>query len=294
MAVKTRSAHPSYGLDPASRGFKVHEFKHSASHPSSLNRRDFYKIVLVTGDMTINYGDQLFRIKDTFLFLANPTVSYSVVDHSPGRRGYVCLFTKTFMAARDRAGILQQSPLFRAGEIPIFRLNTEQVTFLTGIFQKMMDVNNGDYQHKDDLLGSCITLILHEVLRIKPANNNLEPKDGATRITRLFMELLERQFPVDSTGEPLRLRTAHDFAGALAVHVNYLTRSLKEVTGKPASAHIAERVVAEAKALLIHTNWSIADIAYSLGFEYPTYFNTYFKRIAAVTPNPSERKRFEN
>jgi AraC family transcriptional activator of pobA len=49
--------------------------------------------------------------------------------------------------------------------------------------------------------------------------------------------------------------------------------------------HIAERIAAEAKALLQHTNWSVADIAYGLGFEYPTYFNNYFKRITGAAPN---------
>jgi AraC-like DNA-binding protein len=76
----------------------------------------------------------------------------------------------------------------------------------------------------------------------------------------------------------------------LSIHVNYLNRSIKEVTGKPTSVHIAERVAAEAKALLQHTSWSVADIAYSLGFEYPTYFNNYFKRVTGNTPQ-SIRKR---
>ena len=84
--------------------------------------------------------------------------------------------------------------------------------------------------------------------------------------------------------QPLRLKTAQDYADSLAIHVNHLNRSVKEVTGKPTSAHIAERVVTEAKALLQHTDWSIADIAHALGFEYHTYFNQYFKRVTGTTP----------
>jgi len=57
------------------------------------------------------------------------------------------------------------------------------------------------------------------------------------------------------------------------------------VTGKPTSTHISERIAAEAKALLQHTDWSVGDIARGLGFEYPTYFNNYFKRITGNTPN---------
>ena len=99
------------------------------------------------------------------------------------------------------------------------------------------------------------------------------------------MELLEKQFPITSVADPLRLRTANDFADRMAVHVNYLNRSVKEVTGKPISVHIAERIAAEAKALLQHTSWSVADIAYGLGFEHPSYFNNYFKRVTNTTPN---------
>ena len=100
----------------------------------------------------------------------------------------------------------------------------------------------------------------------------------------MFQELLERQFPIESTDQPLQLKTAQDYAKSLTVHVNYLNRAVKEVTGKPTTAHISERIISEAKALLQHTDWNIADIAYALGFEYPTYFNNYFKRITGTNP----------
>jgi AraC family transcriptional activator of pobA len=48
--------------------------------------------------------------------------------------------------------------------------------------------------------------------------------------------------------------------------------------------HIAERVITEAKALLRHTDWSINDIAYALGFEYPSYFNNFFKKHTGTNP----------
>jgi AraC family transcriptional activator of pobA len=82
----------------------------------------------------------------------------------------------------------------------------------------------------------------------------------------------------------LEMKTAQDFAQRLSVHVNHLNRSVRAVTSKPTSAHIAERVIVEAKALLHHTNWSIAEIAYSLGFEYPTYFNNFFKKMTGTSP----------
>lgn len=147
----------------------------------------------------------------------------------------------------------------------------------------MLSIDIGIYGYKEEMLRNCVNLIIHEALRIQPQNVPKQ-KNAVTRIAHMFMELLERQFPIENTENPLKLRTAQDFAESLSVHVNYLNRSVKELTGKPTSVHISERIVAEAKALLQYTNWSVADIAYGLGFAYPTYFNSYFKRITGVTP----------
>jgi AraC family transcriptional regulator, transcriptional activator of pobA len=155
----------------------------------------------------------------------------------------------------------------------------------------MVSVHSSNYHHKDELLKNCIELIIHEALRIQPPQSGPQHKNAATRIAWLFMELLERQFPIDNKEQPLRLRTAQDFAGSLAVHINYLNRSVKEVTGKPTTVHIAERIAAEAKALLLYTDWSVSDIAYALGFDYPTYFNNYFKRITGTTPNSLRKEK---
>jgi len=81
------------------------------------------------------------------------------------------------------------------------------------------------------------------------------------------------------------LKSPADYAHALSVHINHLNRSVKEATGKTTSTHIANRVAQEAKALLLHTNWNVSDIAYSLGFEYPSYFTNFFKKQTGMSPN---------
>ena len=285
MATKQISTFQGLNMEDLKlKGFKVHQLAESTDLPISRGRRDFYKMGLVNGDMTVYYGDKILEINDTVLFFVNPNVLHSVVRRSKKTTGYACLFTETFITGSERTGILKNSPLFQIGDTPVIALNSEQATFMTGIFQKMLAVHNGDYHYKGELIRSCIELIIHEALRIQPSRNVSPFKNAATRVTHLFMNLLERQFPIERSAEPLRLRTAQDFATGLAVHVNYLNRSVKEVTGKPTSVHIAERITAEAKALLQHTDWSVADIAYALGFEYPTYFNNYFKRVAGITP----------
>lgn len=264
------------------QGFKVHELPAFVDVPAVHGRRDFYKMGLVTGEMTIGYSGEMLELKGTVLFFVNPKVSRSVVRRSQNTTGYACVFTESFMPA-----IVKKSPLWNACDNPMIRLNSRQAAFIKGVFQKMLAAHNGDYLYKGDLIRSCIELIIHEALAIQPPAQTLQ--NGAARMTHLFMDLLERQFPIEHTAHPLALRTAQDFAQGLSVHINYLNRAVKEVTGKPTSVHIAERITAEAKALLQHTDWSVGEIAYALGFEYPTYFNNYFKRITGMTPKSFRR-----
>jgi AraC family transcriptional activator of pobA len=285
MAVKEFAEIPGLNTKELHlNGFKVQELPASLEMPVSTGRRDFYKFGLVSGDLTIYYGDKLLEITGTVLFFVNPHVVHSVVRRSQSVTGYACLFTEAFIASSERTRILKSSPLFHTGDSPVIQLNIEQAAFMTGIFKKMLSVHQDDYAYKAEMISSCIKLIIHEALRIQPSQHVAQFHNAATRITHLFMDLLQRQFPVEHSNEPLKLRAAQDYASSLSVHVNYLNRSVKEVTGKPTSVHIAERITAEAKALLQHTDWSVADIAYALGFEYPTYFNNYFKRITGANP----------
>ncbi|MEO7215590.1 hypothetical protein [Mucilaginibacter sp.] len=87
---------------------------------------------------------------------------------------------------------MQNSPLFGIGDNPVISLSEEQALFMRSIFRKMLTAYNGDYPHKSDLIKSCITLVIHEALRIQPSQQTTSFKNGAVRITHLFMDLLER------------------------------------------------------------------------------------------------------
>ena len=266
------------------KGFKVYEIDSTQSVVRSYNRKDFYKICLNTGKNIIHYADRSFETDGPVLFFGNPYIPYSWEIVSSTYTGYACLFTEDFLKFGDRSESLQQSPLFKLGGTPILELNKEQREFISTIFQKMITEQETAYTFKDELIRNYIGLIIHEALKMQPLENYYNNKNAASRITNVFLELLERQFPIESIDHPLQLKTAQDFAKSLSVHVNYLNRSVKEVTGKPTTAHITERIISEAKALLQHTDWNIADVAYALGFEYPTYFNNFFKRMTGTNP----------
>lgn len=284
MKEKTVRQVSEFNSELKLKGFNVFQIESDGAATRIYSRKDFYKICLTTGKSKIHYADRSFEQEGTILFFGNPHIPYSWETISTTYVGYTCLFSEEFFKASDRTESLQHSPLFKIGGTPILKITDEQRQFLSSIFQRMIEEQKSDYTYKDDLIHNYINLIIHEALKLQPSVHYDQHKNAASRLTSVFLELLERQFPIESADNPLQLKTAQDYANALNVHVNYLNRAVKEITGKSTTTHITERIVSEAKALLQHTAWNVADIAYALGFEYATYFNNFFKRLTGTNP----------
>lgn len=266
-------------------GFNVYRVEAASEKAVIYSRKDFYKICLVTGKSIVEYADKGIEMKGTNLFFGTPHIPYSWDTVSREKESYACLFTEEFLKTNNNSESLQQSPLFKIGGTPIFSLSNEQEAYIGDIFKRMLSVYDTEYIFKNDLIRNYINLIIHEALRLQPSDNFIKHKNASERVASLFLELLERQFPVEDYQHPLHLKSPNDFAQSLSVHVNHLNRSVKSITGKNTSSHISERIITEAKALLRHSDWSVSQIGYSLGFEYPTYFNNYFKRLTGATPS---------
>ncbi len=284
MANKISHHVSAFNSELKLRGFNAFQIEDDSSATRSYSRKDFYKICLTTGKSIIHYADRSFEADGTVLFFGNPHIPYSWETLSRTYVGYTCLFSEAFFQHSERSESLQQSLLFKIGGTPILKITEAQRLFLNGIFEKMIEEQKSDYTFKDDLIRNYIQLILHEAMKMQPSEEFNSNQNASSRITRVFLELLERQFPVESVDSPLHLRTAQDYANILSIHVNYLNRCVKEITGKSTTTLISERIANEAKALLRHTDWNISEIAFALGFEYPTYFNNFFKKMTGDNP----------
>jgi AraC-like DNA-binding protein len=108
--------------------------------------------------------------------------------------------------------------------------------------------------------------------------------NSSQRISVLFLELLESQFPIDDVRPALKLRTPSDFANRLHVHVNHLNRALKVTTQKTTSQNISDRIVKESKILLRNSTLNVSEIAYALGFSEVSHFNNFFKKHVHTSP----------
>ena len=263
---------------------RVHKF--DASGKTVLmpySRRDYYKIWVTLGHGKIHYATRSMEITQPTLIFSNPLVPYSY-ESANVHIGYMCIFTEDFLNENSRKGSLQESPLFKIGSNPVFFLGDDNLKSISDLFEKMLTEVATTYAYRYDVIRNYLNLIIHEGLKMEPALSAIKYHNASERIASLFLELLERQFPIDSPQHALKLKKASDYAESLSVHVNHLNQVVREITGKSTTVHIAERVIVEAKALLKHTDLTIAEIAYCLGFEYPNYFNNFFKKNTGLTP----------
>lgn len=268
--------------------FNIYKREEFACDSTSLptNRRDFYKISLIlNGAGTISSAGQSIDIQGNTITFMNPLIPYSWEPKTTNQTGYFCLFTEDFVNQNLKSDSLSKSPLFKVGGDFVFCPNEESMQSLIGIFKRMFKEIQSDYPHKYELIRNYIQVVMHEALKMQPPETFYQPKNASERICSLFIQLLERQFPIDSPNQIVPLKNANEFAAQLNVHTNHLNRALKHITGKTTSQWIAERNAKEAKALLLNSNWDIAEIGYSLGFEHPSNFNTFFKNQTGRTPN---------
>jgi AraC family transcriptional regulator, transcriptional activator of pobA len=250
--------------------------------PMPYKRRDFYKVMLVIGDIKMNYADRVVSIKKQALFFSNPQIPYNCANLERIKSGFYCIFNQYFF---HKFGDFNQYGVFQPTDNHVFELSDEQVEQLTPIYKKMFAEINSDYIHKYDVLRNLVFELLHFAMKMQPSSTfDKQPINASQRIATLFLELLERQFPVDENHRQVNFRSASDFASQLNIHVNHLNRAVKETTKKTTSQLIAERVLQESKIMLKHSAWSVSEIAYALGFTEVTHFNNSFKKHTEISP----------
>nr|WP_322625585.1 helix-turn-helix transcriptional regulator [uncultured Flavobacterium sp.] len=271
------------GLNKITGHMNVFRLEDCTHGPIHYARRDYYKVTLLKGHNRYHYADKSIEVNGVSLIFFNPQVPYTWEYLAPDPHGYFCIFTPGFFTEKSRIP-LNELPMFAPGGKPAYTLNDIQDEAFSALFEKMLTEIESDYPFKYDLLHSYLTEMIHLAMKTEANNSIYEHPNANTRITSVFRELLERQFPVETPSHKMNMRSAAEYADALSVHVNHLNRAVKATTGKTTSTLIGERLADEAKALLKHTDWNVAEISNSLGFEEPSHFNNFFKKHTGETP----------
>jgi AraC-like DNA-binding protein len=132
------------------------------------------------------------------------------------------------------------------------------------------------------VLRGLIFEVIHFAMKRNPSESKGSQKQTVLlRIDTLFIELLERQSPVDENHPNVQFRSASEFANQLIEHENHLNRAVKEVNEKQLLRLLANGFFRNLK----HSDWNISKIAFVLGFKEVSHFNNFFKKHMGLSPS---------
>ncbi len=248
------------------------------------NRKSFFKIALLIGSTKVKYADTTVDVKENGLLFADPGVPYQYVDQDLEDGGYFCIFSADFLFNKKSEILPDALPIFKNDYYPVFNISQEEKKELTHIFEKMCTEINSNYAYKYDLIRAYVAELIHYGQKLLPNISRNELRNAPQRITENFFNLLEQQFSINYPTDRVQIRIPKEYAEKLCVHVNYLNKNLKETTGKSTGELLGERTAREGKILLKHSDWSIAQIAFSLGFDEVSHFSKFFKKHSGLTP----------
>jgi len=243
------------------------------------HRHDFYHLIIFTkgsGSHTIDF--EKFEINPYHGYFMAPGQVHGW-DFEGDIDGYVINFSADFFNS--------------------FLLNNqylENFTFLNGNVQhSVIDINEHDRSPVTELLNKALIeaestgkfrldklrIILLEffflIAEIKGESGEVKSTENHNKIVlRNFEKLIDKHY--------LRLRLPKDYAELLCVTPSYLNSICKELLGLSAGNLIRNRIVLEAKRMLINLELTVTEIAYELNFSDNSYFCKLFKNQAGVSP----------
>lgn len=167
-----------------------------------------------------------------------------------------------------------------AKKIPLVSLEYLEIMTLEKYYFLLEDIILSNEEHKKAVLEGLVQSLISKLNSIiHRFQNNIPDSQSKKRneeIFEAFIELLTRNEATE--------RNLAYYADKIGITSNYLSKIVKEYTGRTAIEWIDEYVIFEAKTMIKHTQYTIQEIAYKLKFPSQSFFGKYFKRLTGMSP----------
>lgn len=240
-------------------------------------KTQYYRIALFSaGTASVNLGLEQYTPQQNSIVFGFPGQVFSLYDPIGDIEIYYMLFNESFMA--DTPLLKVHYPFFSYLGVQSFVLNEDEAERVLELVFKIdaeVKCRRKDTKQMIQLYIQQIVIIANRAYqRLFPLREN--PTNGSHSLFKRFVKLVGYHF--------MTLRKVSDYARLLNVSTDHLNRIIKTQSEKTASELIDEMLFTEAKAYLLHTELSNAEIAYQLAFADPSHFNKFFKKLANCTP----------
>lgn len=237
------------------------------------HRHNYYSVIWPfsgSGRHVIDFRE--YPILPNHIFFVSPRQVHQIIS-GPETTGLVILFTPEFLMMNSiREDFISNLKLFRdSSETPALPLSGDTLRNLLAFANRMKEACQSEQELRFEAIGAYLKLFLIECnghCSLVPEVNSQSLEVGKALVQR-FKNLVETRYR--------QWHQVRDYAGGLNVSPNYLNEVIKSNIGISAKDYILNRILLEAKRMVVFTAGSIKETAYDLGFEDPSHFSKFFK-----------------
>lgn len=241
------------------------------------------------GETSLTSNLQEFRLKKDSLFIFSPKHILQVQSNNRFK-AHLIVIAPDFLK-RINIDTKRMMPLFlQFGSLPCMELtHAESQSLRSFISMVEQELKGSETDFSSEIIGGLIAATIYKVGDILTHYLTEHPEvdspihNRAEEYFRQFTELLGEHYKHE--------RSVGFYARQLCITPKYLTTLIKRISGKSVSEWIDNYVILEAKTLLKYSNMSVQEIAYYLNFPNQSFFGSYFKRNAGMSPSQYKAKQ---
>ena len=280
---KSGNGDSDFGMDNTSElldnGFGLYSTADLKKNIGPIKTQYFRISLTRKGNASFYMGLEKYTTKRNSILFGIPEQTFSLYQFSKDFLAYYMLFTEKFIAdvllKRNRK---QHYPFLSYSGLQSFQLDNNTAAEIESIIFKM----NDEVKERRADCSEMIKLYIHQIILLANRcygtvllSNSHAPNSQKT-LYNDFLKLVSQHF--------LTIRKVSAYAGMLHVSPDHLNRAIRSCSDKTAHELIDEMLLTEAKAYLLHTTLTVAEIAYKLDFSDPSHFNRFFKKYCEMTP----------
>ncbi|EJL68398.1 helix-turn-helix domain-containing protein [Chryseobacterium populi] len=244
---------------------------------------DFYKISYKFSENgKMGYGQGYYDFNEGGMMFTAPNQILST-DEEAEYHGYTLLIHPDFIRNYPLVKSIKKYGFFSYDTNEALHLSDKEKTLIVGLLANIQgELETAIDEISQDVVISYVEVLLNysnrfykrQFITRKTVNSNL-----LSKMESLLEDYFNKQEALNNG-----LPTVEFLASELNLSPHYLSDMLRNLTGQNAQQHIHEKLIEKAKEYLTTTNYSVAEIAYYLGFEHSQSFNKLFKKKMNVTP----------
>ncbi|GAA4279325.1 AraC family transcriptional regulator [Aquimarina mytili] len=266
--------------------FTIHQMENVHNKPvqSPVFRANYFSFILVKkGKSFYTIDDHKFHTKPHTLYFTNPghlkSFGIEEVVH-----GFIITSSEEYLKEHIHNAVFDEFSFLLTEMVPPCYLDQIRFEELEHLAKQILEEQNKKSTLRHKIVSSLFMVFLLKVKEYLLEDDSFKiAYDRDSEIVNQFKKELEGIFRSGKlkNGD---LQVA-SFAEAQQLHPAYFSTVIKTKTGKSANQWIQDKIITEAQALLSKSSTPVKEIAYKLGFNEPTHFSKFFKKLTRLTPN---------